>query len=305
MKRLLDERHRLSPFDVLIIFNLKAPQIAGKRFGEQRGIPVILEYEDDAFRDEVANNFVTVRNYQERTYRQVLSSVSACVAVSPFLLSQVPRTVPQLLLRGVVGEDVIKASERFRQKKNIVLFSGTHNKINGAEELITAWRAADLSGWELHITGYGDLTDSLRKMAEDCPAIVFHGLVSRADLVELMGNARVCISPEQLSPKPGERFPFKVIEYLAAGAHVVMTAMGNLEREIEEGITYMADNKPETIVSTLRRVIGEERYTRTAERIVQMRYGPNAISESLDGLLTEVAGRRGSAVAGSAAYREA
>jgi glycosyltransferase involved in cell wall biosynthesis len=291
MQRLLDQRHRLSPFDVLIMFNLKPPQLASRRYAERHGIPVILEYEDDVFRVVPGERQrLLVNPYQKRAYRQAIDSVSGCMAVSPHLLSQVPRAVPQLLLRGIVGEDVVKASKRREQKRNIVLYSGTHNKTNGVEELIRAWRSMQLPEWQLHITGYGNLTDSLRKMAEDSSGIIFHGLLSRPELVELMGATKMCISPQRVSPTLGDQFPFKVIEYLAAGAHVVMTPMGNLEREIEEGITYMADNKPETIAATLQQAVGEQRYARTAKNAVQRRYGSEAVSEALDTLLYDVTG---------------
>jgi glycosyltransferase involved in cell wall biosynthesis len=294
MLRILEDRHRVSPFDVIIIYNFKPPQIASARYGVRRGIPVILEYEDDAFRsDPWGHDAPFLTPYHRRACRRVIAGVSGCIAVSPHLLSQTPDGVPKLLLRGAVGEDVLATSEQFRgKKKNIVLFSGSHNKVNGPEELITAWRAMALPDWQLHVTGFGDMTDSLRQMSRDNPGIVFHGLVTREKLVELMASAKICVSPQRVSPTPGDVFPFKVIEYLAAGAHVVMTPMGDLESDIEEGITYMADNRPETIASTLQRAIGEHRYSRTAELFVQRRYGPDAVSHALDRLVGDVVNRQ-------------
>lgn len=294
MQKLLDSRHRESPFDIIIIFNFKPPQLASKRYARRHGIPVILEYEDDVFRFVPGErNTFLVNRYHRRAYRRAMSTVSGCIGVSPYLLSQAPPDVPTMLLRGVVGDDVLRVSERLRNsKKNIILFSGTHNKVNGVEELIAAWRGVSLADWELHITGSGDLTDSVRRMAQDTPRVVFHGLLSRPNLVELMGSAKICISPQRVSQTPGDQFAFKVIEYLAAGAHVVMTPMGPLESEIEEGITYMADNRPETIMSTLQRVVGEQRYNRSAANAVHRRYGLNAVSGTLDRLLCEVTGNR-------------
>jgi glycosyltransferase involved in cell wall biosynthesis len=283
----------VSPFDAIILFNFKPPQVACARYAVGHRIPLILEYEDDVFRSGAGEPETGwVNRYHQLSYRTVLASVSGCFAVSPHLLSQVPPSVPTLLLRGVVGDDVLDASERLRgSKKNIVLFSGTHVKWNGVEELITAWRAMSLPDWELHITGYGDMTDSLRRMADSSPGIVFHGLVSRAQLVELMGAAKICVSPQLVSQTLGNQFAFKVIEYLAAGAHVVMTPMGTVESDIEAGITYMADNRPGTIASTLRSVIDDRRYVHNSQSTVQSRYGTKAVSEALERLLDDVAAR--------------
>src|SRR5437867_584428 len=45
-------RHRAAPFDVVMIYNFKLPQILCAHWAMRRlGLPVVLEYEDDAFVD--------------------------------------------------------------------------------------------------------------------------------------------------------------------------------------------------------------------------------------------------------------
>jgi glycosyltransferase involved in cell wall biosynthesis len=217
--------------------------------------------------------------------------MSGCMAVSPHLLAQVPLGIPRLLLRGVIGGDVLQAGQSNGAKQNRVCFSGTHVKSNGIAELIDAWRALGQSDWELHITGYGELTDALRAQAAATPGVVFHGLVSRPKLVELISSAKICINPHAVSQTPGNVFAFKIIEYLAAGSHVVTTPMGALERELEAGVTYMPDNTPQTIAATLKQVIETHRYERRATQAAQATYGPDAVSRSLDALLKQVVKR--------------
>src|SRR5262249_4153716 len=49
MLSLLNARHRALPFDLIMIFNLKPPQLAAAGYALRRRIPLILEYEDDVF----------------------------------------------------------------------------------------------------------------------------------------------------------------------------------------------------------------------------------------------------------------
>jgi glycosyltransferase involved in cell wall biosynthesis len=285
------ERHRAKPYDLVIIFNFKDPQIACADYAiRSLELPVILEYEDDGFvnvQGEVLDSFASRRT--ARAAKQLLRSLSGCMAVSPHLLSQVPSDVPTLLLRGVVGADVAKVSEQSRgTKENVVLFSGTHVESNGVAQLIEGWRGIARTDWELHITGYGRLTESLRRMAGDVQGIVFHGLVSRPELVRLVCSAKICINPHQVSRTPGNVFAFKIIEYLAAGAHVITTSMGALEHALETGITYMPDNSPKAIATTIQRVIKERVYERTAMEAAQQMYGSASVSKSLDTLLKQV-----------------
>jgi len=291
MLHILKERHRAKPYDLLIIFNFKGPQIACADYAIRHlGLPVVLEYEDDAFMNVqgvVVDGFASRHTAHAAT--RLLGSVSGCMAVSPHLLSQVPTAIPTLMLRGVVGPDVMKESEQPRDtKKNVVLFSGTHVESNGVAQLIEGWRGVERTDWELHITGYGRLTESLRQMAEGVQGIVFHGLVDRHELVQRMCSAKICINPHQLSKTPGNVFAFKIIEYLAAGAHVITTPMGPLEKELEAGITYMLDNSPETIAATILQVIKGRGYERRAKDAAQQMFGPTSVSKSLDALLQQV-----------------
>lgn len=287
----LKARHSVARYDLVIIYNLQGPQIACAKYAIRHlRLPLILEYEDDRFVNVQgqAINGVSLRR-DTRACMRLFRGVSGCMAVSPHLLSQLPSGIPTVLLRGVVGSDLIKGSDDSRGgKKNLVLFSGTHIASNGIAELIEGWRDVRLPDWELHITGYGQLTDSLRKMAHDVQGVEFHGLLSRSELVRLMCSARVCINPHQVSRTPGNVFAFKIIEYLAAGAHVITTPMGILEKELEAGITYMPDNSADTIAATIRRVIDQRAYERTAMLAAQQMYGPAAVSKSLGALLDQV-----------------
>jgi hypothetical protein len=297
--RLLKSRHRVAPFDLVIIFNLKEPQVACANYAVGRlHLPVVLEYEDDRFANVPGRGSDTnfFSEYRDRVCKNLLARVSGCIGVSPYLLSQLSKNVPKMLLRGVVGDDLAPASQRLIETRaNRILFSGTHIESNGVANLIAAWRSAPISGWELHITGQGQLTAMLRQMAEGVPGIFFHGLVSRQELVELMSTAKICINPHVVSQTPGMVFAFKIIEYLAAGAHCVTTPMGNLEPDLENGITYMPDNSPETIIATLKSVIEDHKYERVAATAAYGTYGMRAASDSLgkfvDRVITET-GRR-------------
>jgi hypothetical protein len=89
-------------------------------------------------------------------------------------------------------------------------------------------------------------------------------------------------------------FAFKIVEYLAAEAHVITTPMGSLEQELEAGVTYMGDNSPPTIAATLQQVIKDRSYERTAAQAAARHYGSAAVSNSLERLIQEVMSKRNS-----------
>jgi len=282
-------RHRVAPFDVVMIYNLKPPQVTCANYAIRRlGLPVILEYEDDQFIEMAAmgGTRFTGRFYLSGAKR-LLGSLSGCVAVSPYLLSQVPDNVPKLLLLGVVSEAIRKATEQGKNgRQNWVVFSGTHSWAQGLEQLIKAWGIATLPGWELHIAGHGHLTATLHKLAENDASIVFHGMLDRDENARLLTASRIAVVPYDASQTRG--FPFKTIECLAAGLHVITTPLGTLAPEMEAGITYIKDNSSDTISACLKKVIEERRYECTSGEETLKAFGSVAVSRSLDTFLGRV-----------------
>jgi glycosyltransferase involved in cell wall biosynthesis len=299
-KRLLKARHDHHRYDAVIIYNLQRAQIGCAHYAAKRlRLPVVLQYEDDAFVNVhgLASNGV-LSEYNRRACRKVLKSVSGGTGVSPYLLSQMPSHIPKLLLRGVVSNEILKLSQEHAvSKENWVVFSGTHEGTQGLEQMVKAWRILKLPGWELHIAGQGPLTPALERLAAGDRSIAFHGLLNRQENARMLCAAKIGMNPQDLTSTPGNVFPFKLVEYLAAGAHVISTPRGSLESELEAGVTYVPDNSPETIAECLKRLIGDRRYEKTAQQAAVQIYGPAAVSKSLNNLLAQVStGKRNGSV---------
>jgi glycosyltransferase involved in cell wall biosynthesis len=292
--RLFQALHRRSPFDLVIIFNMKSGHIGCACHAARRlRVPVILEYEDDSFVDILGRS---AGGFKARHHRKAclrtLQLISGGIAVSPHLLSQFRPELPRLLLRGVVGGDISGTNGPMGEgRKNWILYSGTHTETNGIAQLIQGYGRLRKAGWELHITGHGEKTEEFKKLAEPISGIVFHGLVSRKELVSLLRSARFCVNPQRSSQIPGNVFPFKIIEYLAAGAHVVSTPLGGVEKEIERGVSYMPDNEPETIAAALDLAIQGRMWENNAAEYICGTYGPEAVAKSLRALLEQVMAR--------------
>jgi glycosyltransferase involved in cell wall biosynthesis len=290
--RLFASRHRLAPFDLVIIHNLKRAHLACASYAMRRlNLPVVLEYEDDSFVDvagQQAGGFKA--NYHRETCRRALKTMSGCMAVSPYLLAQLPSGIPKLLLRGVVNDTIVRLNHQSTtSRNNWVVFSGTHEGTQGLVQMITAWQRLGLLDWQLHIAGRGSITPQLEKLAANNPSIIFHGFLSRDENARLLCKARIGMNAQDVTRTPGNVFAFKIIEYLAAGLHVITTPRGTLEPELEAGISYIPENTPEAIATGLTQVMSEHLYLRTAQPAAIRLFGPEAVAQGLHKLVEEVA----------------
>ena len=287
-------RNRVAPFDVVLLYNLKAAQVMCARYAIKRlGLPIILEYEDNAFVDRAGKREAGLTaEFYLLLAKRLLKSISACVAVSPELLSQTPASIPKLMLRGIVGEEIVKGAKRVTDsRKNWVVFSGTLGRTYGLENLIKAWEMLNLPDWELHIAGDGELRDRLHRLAADVHGIVLDGLLNRDQNAALLCSAKIGVNPHDSTAISGNIFAFKIVEYLAAGTHVLTARMGGLPAELEKAVTYLSDNTPAVIAATLRQLIERRCYERTASEPTLQMYGPDAVGKSLNELISTVTDR--------------
>jgi glycosyltransferase involved in cell wall biosynthesis len=188
-----------------------------------------------------------------------------------------------------VSEHIVRESkDTDTPRKNRVIFSGTHEATQGLEQMVAAWQMLKLDNWELHIAGAGPITPNLQKLASNNGSIVFHGFLNSQDNARLLCSGRIGMNPQDTTKIPGTSFAFKIIEYLAAGLHVITTPRGAVERDLEAGISYIQGNTPEEIAHSLVEVIGERRHERTASRATLDAYGPEAVSKGLNRLIHQV-----------------
>lgn len=284
-------RQLASKFDVVIVYNLKPAQLLTALVARfLLRLPVILEHEDDVFVEVSGRANAGIRvGLHRKLSRLVLRNISGSIGASPHLLSRAPREVPSLLLRGVVSEAIIaRCNGGTGKRENWAVYSGTLFRSKGLEQLISAWESNPPQGWELHIAGDGEKAELVREAARRNPGIVYHGLLDRNQNAELLSRAAIGMNAHDLSATPGNVFAFKIIEYLAAGLHVITTPMGPLEPELEAGITYIPDNKPETIGASLKRVIETRALERTASGAAQERYGPEPLTRRLGEMFRRV-----------------
>src|SRR5687767_1708798 len=289
LRRLFKKHHRRQPYDLVLIYNLKPPQVTCADYAIRHGLPVVMEYEDDQFLEIWEPNFSRfTSNVWEKQARQLLPRVSGCVAGSADLLAQVG-DVPKLLLPGVIDRAIVTEGERSNGRRNWVVFSGTHSRYQGLTSLITSWKQTPQPGWELHIAGHGEITSELHALATGDPTIVFHGVLDRDANARLLTQGKISVVAYEVEKTRG--FSFKTLECLGAGLHVIttrLTALSALDPELKTGLTYLDGNDPDTISACLTSVIKDRRYEQTSRGEAIARYGPDAVQRSLNAFLLSI-----------------
>jgi glycosyltransferase involved in cell wall biosynthesis len=113
-----------------------------------------------------------------------------------------------------------------RKQAGELLFVGKRSRAKGLPWLLEAFErlCACQRGhdWHLHIVGGGVGAESemLERRIAQMPAVTMHGIVSEAQLVELMQRSAVCVLPSLY-----EGVPLVLAEAFACGCRIVATAL--------------------------------------------------------------------------------
>jgi glycosyltransferase involved in cell wall biosynthesis len=176
-------------------------------------------------------------------WRFFLPEPSLCLAVNSNL-SSIERQrsgCPVLMCPGIVSAGLLSECQTrpaFSKRASpsvVVGYFGGLSAEKGADVLLDLIRTSS-DEFVFSVCGVGPLTQEFKKLAEECDRLHYHGRVDDAVLFRLISECDVLVNIHSSIEKMANGiFPFKVIEYVAAGRLVISTPIP------EMGIAEIAD----------------------------------------------------------------
>lgn len=190
--------------------------------------------------------------------RLALSSVDGVVALTHSLADDFAPGAPNLLLEGIIDQDVEKLA---RQQLRLVdapnsnvnlalMYAGGMNKAYGVDRLVEAVKLIELPNITLDLFGRGDLDDWIIQQSKFDERIRFHGFVSQSDLLRNIISATVLVNPRPIDQEfVHYSFPSKLLEYMAVGVPVVTTKLPGIPCQYSEYLFFFENDDVASINS--------------------------------------------------------
>jgi glycosyltransferase involved in cell wall biosynthesis len=282
---------KAGPWDAVLLYNLSSASLGTALYAcSLHGIPLILEYEDDATISISGPN--RLHSWKgRRVLGRVNQMIKGAVVVCPELARQL-KTDNVLVLPGIVETttDAIAARPRMpgdRNKRPVLLYSGGLDLLKGPDLLISALRYLP-SPVELHIFGDGPLRAQLEAKIKQIKnhRVQLHGFVERRELDAALVEADICVNPHRMDRgHSGTMFPFKVLEYLSFGKPVVSSRQLQLPAGVSNSVITYANDDPEELGRALTSCIEDldswQAAARRAGEYVRLNFTVAAISPRL------------------------
>jgi glycosyltransferase involved in cell wall biosynthesis len=242
---LRDALGRAGPFD-LVYERYALWGFAGMEHARAAGVPGLLEVNAPLIEEQAEHRTLVDRRGAEEVARRAFRAAMALVAVSAEVVSYL-EGYPEARGRVHVVPNGVNP-ERFRPRAPrpgdagtfVVGFVGSLKPWHGLPTLVEAFSLLHRRHRDTRLLVVGDGPERARLLGdlarrELCGAATLTGAVPPAEVARLLAGVDAAVAPY---PKLGRFYfsPLKVYEYMAAGAAVVASRVGQLVELIEHGV---------------------------------------------------------------------
>ena len=113
--------------------------------------------------------------------------------------------------------------------------------------------------YSLHLYGNGDTVDYIQEVGRKDPRIVYKGIVSHDQLLEIERSAKLLINPRPVYGKLDTRFnfPSKLMEFMQSGRPVITTKLLGIPKEYENYMYFFESDTTQQIKADIERVLSQ------------------------------------------------
>jgi glycosyltransferase involved in cell wall biosynthesis len=166
---------------------------------------------------------------------------------------------PWIVMEGIVDNNDIDTKEEIDINDigiDIILYTGTLNKVYGIVQLIRAFKIIKNTHCQLWICGEGEAKDEIEIMCEQDHRIRYFGQLKREDVLRLQRKATLLVNPRPSNCEFTKySFPSKIMEYMASGTPLLTTKLPGIPEEYYNYVYLFEDESVEGMAKTLERIL--------------------------------------------------
>jgi glycosyltransferase involved in cell wall biosynthesis len=282
--------------DVVLVYNTYLLEaLIASAVARRSQAPLVVEVEDlPLARRRGGLNVKPLLDWA--AWHRLIPRAAGFIAVSKRVADSLPQRKPRVVLPGILDTDLLDLSQRrprpFSGSRRIVGYFGMLETCKGADILLAA--SAQLpANWQLMVTGSGTLSSSFSKASYALPeSLAYLGHVNDLRLYELMCSCDVLLIPPEFVNAESV-FPFKCLEYLVSGTHVI-SAHSSMLADPDLAFMVRWDGTVEHLLQEIQSA--EANYQReTGQRTSAIRhavreFSPSSVGNKLTHLLSRVTG---------------
>ena len=157
-----------------------------------------------------------------------------------------------IVVEGIADKSIANYLIEEENNTKTVLYSGTLHARYGIKVVVDAFQHIDDPNYRLIICGDGDSIDYIQERAKVDNRIIFMGVKSRTDVIELQRKSTLLINPRPNNEEFTKySFPSKTMEYMLSGKPVLCFKLDGIPTEYDDYLIYLDKLDPEAIATKI------------------------------------------------------
>lgn len=193
---------------------------------------------------------------EKRNTKALYKYIDKFILLSSPMAEKIPEAKNKyIVIEGISVHKEYVNSNHIDDKQSI-LYTGTLEDFSGVGYLIRAFRKISNPNVRLIICGSGNLEMLVKEAAKEDTRIIFKGIVTREEAVELQGKVTLLINPRR---PDGEitrfSFPSKTMEYLSSGTPMIGYKLEGIPTEYYNYYYTIDDLSEDSLINTIEYVL--------------------------------------------------
>lgn len=151
------------------------------------------------------------------------------------------QNMPFVVIEGIYTYKQRKINKS-KGDKRIILYTGALSARYGLKDLVDSFMTINNDRCRLYLCGSGDAVEYIKEQAKKDKRIVYLGMVSHDEVVNLQAEATLLVNPRHSGDEYTKySFPSKTMEYLASGTPTLMSHLDCIPQEYDQHLYYFDD----------------------------------------------------------------
>lgn len=209
-------------------------------------------YDYKATLDYARKNFGILKRFQSyiecKGVYKIYPSIDKFILLTEAMKEGIPSALNRsIVIEGLANEDWIsnKVMEKSGEEQKTVAYTGQLGPNSCVNKLVDAFMLTKKDNFRLIITGSGLYSDYIKEQSQKDKRIIFKGIVSREEMIDIQRKATLLVNPRSPSTRMTRfSFPSKIMEYMAAGTPVLTYVLDGIPNEYYK-YCYFIENEGE------------------------------------------------------------
>jgi glycosyltransferase involved in cell wall biosynthesis len=232
----------------------------------RRRLRFVLDYEDGKHLID-KGIYLLLARLAETLGRPLLS---AAFLAAPGLQERLPKNLPVEFVPGFYSAPPSRDRSHSDNRDLLrFIYSGVLDKTRGIDLLLSATDLLPPTGWQLNITGFGELQEQVREHAgRSNNRVIFHATLPPDRYGKLMRECDIGLNCQRISdPISQVTFPSKIFTYFGAGLVVLSSRASEMPSVCGEACLYYDEESPASLAQAMQQLM--ENFTVIQKQAIQ------------------------------------